>query len=116
MTAMAHLFVNGHDLDFRRCSRRGPRHRLRADIPPTRFKRKPHWLDAHFSGDSSAIDAGNHVATRTAGTSGSTRPGAVDGFGSPGKPLPPPVLPDATLTAFEQRAIPGEGAPAWSPR
>ena len=34
-----------------------------ADIPPTRFRRKPHWLDAHFTGDSSAVIPGNHVAT-----------------------------------------------------
>ena len=53
-TAMAQLYVYGHDLDIRTLFPRGRARRTIADIPPTRFKRKPHWLDAHFSGDSSA--------------------------------------------------------------
>ena len=52
--AMAQLFVYGHDLDFRTLFDRGEY----ADIPPTRFRRKPHWLDARFGADSSIDDAG----------------------------------------------------------
>jgi len=66
-TAMAQLFVHGHDLDVRTLFPRRSRGLAGAldfaDIPPTRFRRKPHWLDAHFTGDSSAVIPGNHVAT-----------------------------------------------------
>ncbi len=58
-TAMAQLFVHGHDLDFRTLYGKGEY----ANIPPTRFRRKPHWLDARFTGDSSVMMPGNHVAT-----------------------------------------------------
>src|SRR6202008_4474025 len=58
-TAMAQLFVYGHDLDFRPLFGKGEY----ANIPPTRFRRKPHWLDAKFTGDSSVMMPGNHVAT-----------------------------------------------------
>ena len=58
-TAMAQLFVHGHDLDFRTLFGKGEY----ANIPPTRFRRKPHWLDAKFTGDSSVMMPGNHVAT-----------------------------------------------------
>ncbi len=60
VTAMAHLFVHGHDLDFRTLFPRkssGLAGALDfANIPPTRFKRKQHWLDAQlhrgqFGGD-----------------------------------------------------------------
>ncbi len=67
VTAMANLFVYGHDLDLRTLFPRkstGLAGALDfANIPPTRFKRKPHWLEAHFTGDSSAVMPGNHVAT-----------------------------------------------------
>nr|MDT0527081.1 hypothetical protein [Streptomyces sp. DSM 41633] len=67
VTAMAHLFVHGHDLDFRTLFPRkssGLAGALDfANIPPTRFKRKQHWLDAQFTADSSAVMPGNHVAT-----------------------------------------------------
>ena len=57
---MAQLFVHGHDLDFRTLFTAEGEY---ANIPPTRFKRKPHWLDARFTGDSSVMMPGNHVAT-----------------------------------------------------
>lgn len=114
VTAMAHLFVHGHDLDLRTLFPRkstGLAGALDfAHIPPTRFKRKPHWLDAHFTGDSSGVMPGNHVAT-------------PDGkhvweFVSKGdadlaalvKAAAVQVLPDAKLTASEQRAVPAEGS------
>lgn len=114
VTAMSHLFVHGHDLDLRTLFPRkstGLAGALDfANIPPTKFKRKPHWLDAHFTGDSSAVMPGNHVAT-------------PDGkhvweFVSKGnadlaalvKAAAAQVLPDAKLTASEQRAVPAEGS------
>ena len=114
ITAMAHLFVHGHDLDIRTLFPRtstGLAGALDfANIPPTRFRRKPHWLDAHFTGDSSTVMPGNHVATPdgkhvwefvskgTADLAGLVKAAAAQ------------VLPDAKLTASEQRAVPAEGA------
>ncbi|WP_297797146.1 type I polyketide synthase, partial [Mycobacterium sp.] len=65
ISAMAQLYVHGHDLDIRTLfSRaRGPQGSEDfANVPPTRFKRKEHWLDVHFSGDGSVIMPGTHVA------------------------------------------------------
>lgn len=60
--AMAQLYVHGHDLDMRTLFSRAQGPQDYANIPPTRFKRKEHWLDAHFSGDGSVIMPGTHVA------------------------------------------------------
>ncbi len=62
-STMAQLFVHGHDLDFRTLFPRRSAGAEYANIPPTRFRRKPHWLDAKFTGDSSVMMPGNHVAT-----------------------------------------------------
>ncbi|MCV7374876.1 type I polyketide synthase [Mycolicibacterium arabiense] len=108
-SAMANLFVYGHDLDFRTLFGKGGF----ANIPPTRFKRKPHWLDAHFTGDSSAVIPGNHVATPDGRHVWEYQArGAVDAAALAAlvKAAATQVLPDAQLTAFEQRAVPAEGA------
>ncbi|MDR3664234.1 MAG: acyltransferase domain-containing protein, partial [Mycobacterium sp.] len=113
-TAMAQLFVHGHDLDFRTLF--SPAEDPAVDyapIPPTRFKRKPHWLDAQISADNSAIVPGSHVATPDGRHVWEFAPrGAADGAALAGlvKAAAVQVLPDATLTAFEQRAIPAEGS------
>lgn len=112
--AMAQLFVHGHDLDFRTLF--SPAENPAVDyapIPPTRFKRKPHWLDAHFTADSSAIEPGSHVATPDGRHVWEYAPrGEVDAaaLAKLVKAAAAQVLPDAALTAYEQRAIPGEGA------
>nr|WP_234897333.1 polyketide synthase Pks13 [Mycolicibacterium vanbaalenii] len=113
-TAMAHLFVHGHDLDFRTLFPRRSRGLAGAldfaDIPPTRFRRKPHWLDAHFTGDSSAVIPGNHVATPDGrhvfeySARGQTDLAALV------KAAAAAVLPDAKLVASEQRAVPADGS------
>ncbi|MUM31282.1 acyltransferase domain-containing protein, partial [Mycobacterium sp. CBMA361] len=112
--AMAQLFVHGHDLDFRTLF--SPAEDPAVDyapIPPTRFKRKPHWLDANFTADSSAIAPGSHVATPDGrhvweyGPRGEVDAAALSALV---KAAAAQVLPDARLTAFEQRAIPGEGS------
>ena len=69
--AMANLFVYGHDLDFRTLFPRRSRGLAGAldfaDIPPTRFRRKAHWLDAHFTGDSSTSSPATMSRRPTAG-------------------------------------------------
>ena len=60
--AMAQLFVYGHDLDIRTLFTRAAGPQDYANIPPTRFRRKAHWLDARFSADGSVFMPGTHVA------------------------------------------------------
>ena len=108
-TAMATLFVHGHDLDFRtlfpRAVGTGPTTR---SIPPTRFKRKPHWLDVHFAGDSAAVLPGGRVAMPDGRHVWEYAPRRRDRSGGQlVKAAATQVLPDAKLTAFEQRAVPG---------
>jgi polyketide synthase 13 len=119
ISTMAQLYVYGHDLDIRTLFTRaagpaGPEDF--ANIPPTRFKRKEHWLDVSFSaGSSSVIMPGAHVALpdgrhvweymprRFAGVEMTDLVALV-------KAAAAEVLPDAQLTASEQRAVPGEDA------
>jgi polyketide synthase 13 len=105
-STMAQLFVHGHDLDFRTMFDRGEY----ANIPPTRFRRKSHWLDAKFTGDSSVMMPGNHVATPDGRHVWEYAPKGVADLGALVKAAAAQVLPDAKLAAFEQRAVPGEGA------
>jgi len=51
--AMAQLFVYGHDLDIRTLFTRAAGPQDYANIPPTRFRRKEHWLNARFAADGS---------------------------------------------------------------
>jgi len=105
-STMAQLFVHGHDLDIRTMFGRGEY----ANIPPTRFRRKSHWLDARFTGDSSVMMPGNHVATPDGRHVWEYAPKGQQDLGALVKAAAAQVLPDAKLTAFEQRAVPGEGA------
>ncbi|MEB3984238.1 polyketide synthase Pks13 [Mycobacterium sp. 663a-19] len=114
ISAMAQLYVHGHDLDIRTLFSRargaqGPEDF--ANIPPTRFRRKEHWLDVHFSGDGSVIMPGTHVALpdgrhvwEYAPRNGETDLAALV------RSAATQVLPDAQLTASEQRAQPAAGA------
>ncbi len=110
VAAMSQLYVYGHDLDFRTLFSRAAGPEDYADIPPTHFKRKEHWLNARFSADGSALMPGTHVAMpdgrhvwEYAGD------GATD-LAALVKAAAAQVLPDAVLNASEQRAIPGDGA------
>jgi polyketide synthase 13 len=105
-STMAQLFAHGHDLDFRTLFGRGEY----ANIPPTRFRRKSHWLDAKFTGDSSVMMPGNHVATPDGRHVWEYAPKGAADVGALVKAAAAQVLPEAKLTAFEQRAVPGEGA------
>lgn len=106
VAAVAQLYVHGHDIDFRTLFSPGDY----ANIPATRFKRKEHWLDAHFSADGASLIPGTHVAMPDGrhvweyAASGGTDLAALV------KAAAVQILPDATLTASEQRAVPGDGA------
>ncbi len=111
VSAMAQLYVYGHDLDIWTLFPRATGPLDYADIPPTRFKRKEHWLPAHFSGDASVVMPGNHVALPDGRHvwEYAPRDGATD-LAALVTAAATQVLPDAELTAAEQRAVPGEGA------
>ncbi|MGI9126217.1 MAG: beta-ketoacyl synthase N-terminal-like domain-containing protein, partial [Mycobacterium sp.] len=110
VAAMAQLYVYGHDLDFRTLFTPAVGLQDYAAIPPTRFKRKEHWLNAHFSADGSSLIPGTHVAMPDGrhvweyAAQGQTDLAALV------KAAAVQVLPDATLTASEQRAVPAESA------
>lgn len=111
-TAMAHLYVHGHDLDPRSLFPRRNRGLAGAldfaDIPLTRFKRKEHWLDARFTGDSSVVAPGTHVATPDGRHVWEYAPNGPADLAGLVKAAAAQVLPDAVLTAAEQRAVPAD--------
>ncbi|SHT99013.1 polyketide synthase Pks13 [Mycobacteroides abscessus] len=110
--AMAQLYVHGHALDPRTLFSRAARSADYAPIPATEFKRKPHWLPAHFSADGSTRIPGTHVSLPDGKHVWEWSPREVAGvdFAELVKTAATSVLPGAQLTAFEQRAIPGEGS------
>ncbi|MDT5044766.1 MAG: polyketide synthase 13, partial [Mycobacterium sp.] len=109
-SAMAQLFVLGHDLDIRTLFTRAAGPEDYANIPPTRFHRKEHWLNAHFSGDGSVLMPGTHVAMPDGRHVWEYSPRDETDLAALVKAAATHVLPDAVLTASEQRAVPGENA------
>ncbi|MDT5229591.1 MAG: polyketide synthase 13, partial [Mycobacterium sp.] len=109
-SAMAQLFVLGHDLDIRTLFTRAAGPEDYANIPPTRFHRKEHWLNAHFSGDGSVLMPGTHVAMPDGRHVWEYAPRDETDLAALVKAAATHVLPDAVLTASEQRAVPGENA------
>lgn len=111
ISTMAQLYVHGHDLDVRTLFARAQGPEDYANIPPTRFKRKEHWLDAHFAGDGSILMPGAHVALPDGRHVWEYSPREkTPDLVALVKAAAAAVLPDAVLTASEQRAVPGEGA------
>lgn len=111
ISAMAQLYVYGHDLDIWTLFTRASGPSDYANIPPTRFKRKEHWLDVHVaSGSGAAIMPGNHVALPDGRHVWEYAPRGMTDLPGLVKAAAAQVLPDATLAAAEQRAVPGEGA------
>lgn len=110
--AMAQLYVHGHALDPRTLFSRAAKSSDYAPIPATEFKRKPHWLPAHFSADGSTRIPGTHVSLPDGKHVWEWSPREVAGvdFAELVKTAATSVLPGAQLIAFEQRAIPGEGS------
>lgn len=110
--AVAQLYVHGHALDPRTLFSRAAKSADYAPIPATEFKRKPHWLPAHFSADGSTRIPGTHVSLPDGKHVWEWSPREVAGvdFAELVKTAATSVLPGAQLTAFEQRAIPGEGS------
>ncbi|MBW0016469.1 MAG: type I polyketide synthase [Mycobacterium sp.] len=110
-STMAQLYVHGHDLDVRTLFTRAAGPQDYANIPPTRFKRKEHWLDAHFSSASSSVlMPGTHVALPDGRHVWEYAARGLTDLAELVKSAAVAVLPDAQLTASEQRAVPGEGA------
>jgi len=109
-TAMAQLFVLGHDLDIRTLFTRASGPEDYANVPPTRFRRKEHWLDAHFSGDGSVMMPGTHVALPDGRHVWEYGPRGDTDLAALVKSAATQVLPDAVLTASEQRAVPADKA------
>jgi polyketide synthase 13 len=113
-SAMAQLFVLGHDVDVRTLFPRRPAGPAApedyANVPPTRFRRKEHWLNAHFSGDGSVLMPGTHVAMPDGRHVWEYAPREATDLAALVKAAATQVLPDAQLTASEQRAVPVENA------
>lgn len=109
-TAMAQLFVYGHDLDIWTLFSRASGPEDYANIPPTRFRRKEHWLDAHFAGDGSVIMPGTHVAMPDGRHVWEYAPRGETDLAALVKAAASQVLSDAQLVASEQRAVPADGA------
>ncbi|MGH3553002.1 MAG: thioesterase domain-containing protein, partial [Mycobacterium sp.] len=74
------------------------------------FKRKEHWLDAHFSGDGSALMPGTHVAMPDGRHVWEYAPREATDLAALVKAAAAVVIPDAQLTAAEQRAVPADRA------
>lgn len=111
ISTMAQLYVYGHDLDMRTLFTRAQGPGDFANIPPTRFKRKEHWLDVHLAtGSGSAIMPGTHVALPDGRHVWEYTPRGLTDLAALVKAAAAEVLPDAQLTAAERRAAPGEGA------
>ena len=109
-SAMAQLFVLGHDLDIRTLFTPAGGPEDYAHIPPTRFRRKEHWLNAHFSGDGSVLMPGTHVAMPDGRHVWEYAPREATDLAALVKAAATQVLPDTQLTASEQRAVPAENA------
>jgi polyketide synthase 13 len=111
VSTMAQLYVYGHDLDIWTLFTRAAGPEDFANIPPTRFKRKEHWLDVNFShGASSVIMPGNHVALPDGRHVWEYASRGLTDLASLVKAAAAEIIPDAVVTAAEQRAVPGEGA------
>jgi polyketide synthase 13 len=110
ISAMAQLFVFGHDIDIRTLFSRATGPEDYANVPPTRFKRKEHWLDARFSGDGSVMMPGTHVAMPDGRHVWEYAPRGETDLAGLVKAAATHVLPDAVLAASEQRAVPADNA------
>ncbi|WP_420329564.1 polyketide synthase Pks13 [Mycobacterium lepromatosis] len=110
ISTMVQLYVYGHDLDIWTLFSRAVGPEDYADIPPTRFKRKEHWLDVHFAGYGSVSMPGNHVALPDSRHVWEFAPRDKTDLAALVRAAASQVFPDAHLTAAEQRAIPGDGA------
>ena len=110
ISAMAQLYVYGHDLDIWTLFTPAAGPADYANIPPTRFKRKEHWLDVHFSGDGSVLPPGSHVALPDGRHVWEYVPRTTTDLADLVKVAAAQVIPDAQLTAAEQRAVPAYGS------
>ena len=116
ISTMAQLYVYGHALDIWTLFTPASGPADYANIPPTRFKRKEHWLDVSLSaGSSPVIMPGAHVALPDGRHVWEYAPRAftnleITDLVALVKAAAADVLPGAQLTAAEQRAVPTEGS------
>jgi polyketide synthase 13 len=110
VSTMAQLYVYGHDLDVRTLFTRAKGPQDYAAIPPTRFKRKEHWLEVQFGGDGSVLMPGAHVALPDGRHVWEYAPRDQTDLAALVRAAAGEVIADAALTAAEQRAVPGFGA------
>ena len=109
-STLAQLYVYGHNLDARTLFSPAGGPQDYANIPPTRFKRKEHWLDVHFSGDGSVLPPGSHVALPDGRHVWEYAPRTTTDLADLVKQAAAQVIPDAQLAGAEQRAVPAYGA------
>jgi polyketide synthase 13 len=112
-STLAQLYVYGHDLDPRTlfsAASGAVRPEDFANIPPTRFKRKEHWLDVHFAGDGSVLPPGSHVALPDGRHVWEYAPRTTTDLAELVRVAATQVIPGAQLTASEQRAVPAYGS------
>jgi len=109
-STLAQLYVYGHNLDARTLFSPAGGPQDYANIPPTRFKRKEHWLDVHFSGDGSVLPPGSHVALPDGRHVWEYAPRTTTDLADLVKQAAAQVIPDAQLAGVEQRAVPAYGA------
>ena len=110
-STLAQLYVYGHDLDPRTLFSAAAGPQDYANIPPTRFKRKEHWLDVHFGGTgSSVLPPGAHVALPDGRHVWEYAPRTTTDLADLVKVAAGQVIPEAQVTAAEHRAAPAYGA------
>jgi polyketide synthase 13 len=109
-STLAQLYVYGHNLDARTLFSAAGGPQDYANIPPTRFKRKEHWLDVHFSGDGSVLPPGSHVALPDGRHVWEYAPRTTTDLADLVKQAAAQIIPDAQLAGAEQRAVPAYGA------
>ncbi len=111
ISAMAQLYVYGHALDITSLFTRAAGPADYANIPPTRFKRKEHWLDIDVAtGAGVVVMPGAHVALPDSRHVWEYAPRGLTDLSALVKSAAAEVIPDAQLAAAEQRALPTAGS------
>jgi polyketide synthase 13 len=111
ISAMAQLYVYGHALDITSLFTRAAGPADYANIPPTRFKRKQHWLDIDVAtGAGVVVMPGTHVALPDSRHVWEYAPRGLTDLAALVKSAAVEVIPDAQLAAAEQRALPAAGS------
>ena len=111
ISTLAQLYVYGHDLDPRTLFSRAPPDpkTMRTSRRPGSSAKSTGWM-CTSPATARCCRRGPTSRCRTAATCGSTRPASTTDLAALVKAAAAEVIPDAQLTASEQRAVPGDGA------